>query len=176
MASVFKSRAYLQGVPFRPTSEAPFEVTASVLIPNGTALAADDILKFMKIGANVRILSFTLSCSDLDTGAGITLDCGYDLPTGSDNDDAFLAASTVGQAGGTVRVENGGDDAFAVGLLAPQTEVMTIQILVEDAPAGDPATDRYVTVTLKCVADTAAGSITPYSYADRYDNAGVGTI
>ena len=174
--ATFKSRAFIGGVPFRAVSEEPFEVTASVLVPNGTAIAASDVFKFFKLGANIRILEATLAVDDLDTGASITLDLGYDLPTGTDDDDAFLANSTIGQAGGTVRVENGGDDPFAVGLLAPQTEVMTVQAKCEAGPAGNPTTDRYLVCSMKCVQRPAAPTGVEYVYADRYNSSGVGSI
>ena len=162
--ATFQSYAYIGGVPFRSVYEHPFEVTASILVPNGTAIAASDVFKFFKLGANVRILDVVFACDDLDTGASITMDLGYDLPTGTDDDDAFIANSTVGQAGGTVSVSNGGDDPFAVGLLAPQTEVMTIQAKCEAAPAGNPTTDRYLTCTVRCQMKTATPSGTPYTY------------
>jgi hypothetical protein len=175
--ATFKSRAFIGGVPFRAIEDQPFDVTASILVPSGTALASGDVLKFFKLGANIRILEATLAVDDLDTGASITLDLGYDLPTGTDDDDAFLANSTLGQAGGTARVENGGTIAFAVGLLAPQTEVMTVQAKVETSPAGNPATDRYLVCSMRCVQRPGAPSTVPeYVYADRYNSSGVGSI
>lgn len=171
--ATFKSAAIITGNVYRPTTEAPFTITQSVLIPNGTALAANDVIKFFKLGANVQILDISLNVSDCDTGANLTLDLGYDLPTGTDDDDAFLANSTIGQAGGTVRVENGGDDPFAVGLLAAQTETMTIQAKVEVAPAGNPTTDRYLTCTVRAQKASAVPSVTPeYVYANRYNSSG----
>ncbi len=174
--ATFKSRAMIGAVPFRATSEEPFEVTASVLVPSGTSIAALDVFKFFKLGANIRVLETTLAVDDLDTGATLTLNLGYDLPTGSDAPAAFLAASTLGQAGGTTRVENGGTPAFAGGVLAPQTEVMTVQAAAVVGPAGNPATDRYLVCSVKCIARPAAPTGVEYVYADRYDSAGVGTI
>lgn len=173
--AVFKSRAYLGGVPFRPVSEEPFSITASVLIPNGTSLASGDLMKFFTLGADVRILDVTLTTDDLDSDGSpaVTLDLGYDLASGTDDDDAFLANSTLGQAGGIVRVENGGDDAFAVGGLAAQTVNMTIQAKVETAPATNPSTDRYLTCTVRAQKRTNVVTDTPYIYADRYTSAGV---
>lgn len=174
--ATFKSKAFIGGVPFRPTSEEPFSVAATVLIPNGTALAASDVLQMMKIGADVRILSVTLITDDLDSGAGITLDVGYKAAVASDVVDFFIDGSTVGQAGGVVRVENGGDDPFADGAFNGVNETLDIEIKVVDAPAGNPSTDRYVTLVVQGVAEAGVGTMTPYVYADRYTNAGVGSI
>lgn len=176
MAISYKSRAYIGGVPFRSTAEAPFSVSASVVVPAGALLASGDLFKFFKLGANVRVLDVVFSTDDLDTGAAVTLDLGYDAASLTDNDDAFIADSTVGQAGGVVQVSNGGDDPFAVGLLAPIAETITIQAKVETAPSADVATARKLTCTARCVMETAAPSDTPYVYADRYSTAGVGTI
>lgn len=167
--ATYKSAAYIQGNVYRPTTEAPFAITSTIKIPSGTLLAANDVFKFFKIGANVQILDITFHTSDLDTGTAITLDLGYDCPTVIDDDNAFLDNSTIGQAGGFVRVENGGDDPFAVGLLAAIAETITIQGKVEVAPTTDPATDRYLTVTARCQKVSAVPSVTPeYVYANRY--------
>jgi hypothetical protein len=174
--ATFRSKAMIGGVPYRATAEKPFEVTATILVPNGTAIAASDVFQFFKLGANIDILSYTLRVSDLDTGAAITLHGGYDLPTGTDDPDAFVSSSVIGQAGGQVRVENGGDDPFAVGALAPQTEIATITATCAIAPAGNPTTDRYLTCTVKAQARAGATSDVPYVYADRYNTSGVGSI
>lgn len=174
--ATFKSKAYIGGVPFRPTAEQPFQVAATVLIPNGTALAQNDVLKMMKIGANVRILDVTLISDDLDTGTTITLDVGYSAAVATDVPDFFIDGSTVGQAGGVVRVENGGDDPFADGAFNGVDETLDLEIKVAAAPTGNPTADRYVTLMVTGVAETSATADVPYVYADRYNNAGVGSI
>lgn len=175
--ATFKSAAYIQGNVYRPTTEAPFAITSTVLIPNGTSLAANDVIKFFKIGANVQVLDITLHTSDLDTATGITLDLGFDALTLTDDDNAFLDNSTIGQTGGFVRVENGGDDPFAVGLLAALAETITIQAKVQDAPTTNPSTDRYITCTARCQKVSAVPSVTPeYVYANRYSSAGQATL
>lgn len=171
-----KSKAFLGGVPFRPTADKPFQVAATVLIPNGTALAANDVLQMMKIGANVRILDVTLITDDLDTAAAITLDVGYKAAVAADVVDFFIDGSTIGQTGGVVRVENGGDDPFADGSFVGVDETLDIEIKVAVAPTGDPTTDRYITLMVTGVAETTTYTQTPYVYADRYDADGVGTV
>lgn len=175
MAS-YKSKAYIGGVPFRPVAEQPFEVAATILIPNGTLLAASDTLQFMKIGADVRILEVTLITDDLDTGTAITLDVGYTAAVAADVVDFFIDGSTIGQTGGVVRVENGGDDPFADGPFVGVAETIELQALVAVAPTTDPATDRYVTLVVKGVKETTATADAPYIYEDRYTNAGVSSV
>lgn len=176
--ATFKSKAYIGGVPFRPTEEGPFEVTASILVPSGTAIAAADVFKFMDIGANVSVQEVTLRVDDLDTGAAMTINAGLDYyGATTDVPAAFLSASTAGQAGGQVRVENGGSNPFAGGGLLPLPAKATVTATVAVAPAGNPATDRYLTCTIKGSMATTASAAVPYIYADRYNPAtGVGTI
>jgi hypothetical protein len=175
--ATFKSKAFIGGVPFRPTEEGPFEVTASILVPNGTAIAANDVFKFMLLGADVDVREVTFRCDDLDTATGITLHGGVDYAGGTTDDpDAFFASSTIGQTGGQVRVENGGDDPFAVGAFIPLPGTATITVTCAVAPTGNPTTDRYLTMTVKGGKRTGATSDVPYVYADRYSSAGVGTI
>lgn len=174
--ATFKSNAYYGGVPFRPVADQPFQITSTVLIPNGTSLALNDVIKFFKIGANVRILDVTLAVSDLDTGAAIVLDVGYSAAVATDVPDFFIDGSTIGQTGGTVRVENGGDDPFADGSFNGVAETIDIEALVQVAPAGNPTTDRYLTLTVSGQIVTRTTSDVPYIYADRYNTAGQGTI
>ena len=175
--ATFKSKAFIGGVPYRPTSEQPFDVTATILVPNGTAIAATDVFKFMRLGADVDVLSVELRTDDLDTATAITLHLGVDYDGATTDDpDAFVASSTIGQTGGRVRVENGGDDPFAVGgfIALPGTATMTATCAV--SPTTNPSTDRYLTLTVKCQKKAGATSDVPYVYADRYTAAGVGTI
>ena len=174
--ATFKSNAYIGGVPFRPTEDGPFQIASTILIPNGKALALNDVLKFFKIGANVRILDVTLMVDDLDTGETNTLVVGYSAAVAVDVPDFFIDGSTIGQAGGVVRVENGGDDPFADGSFNGVAETIDIELLVATAPAGNPTTDRYITLLVTGVGKTRATADTPYVYADRYNTSGVGSI
>lgn len=167
--ATFKSNAYIGGVPFRPLAEKPFEVAATVKIPNGTALAQNDVIKMFKLGADVRILALTLVTDDLDTGTTITLDVGYTAEVASDVVDFFIDGSTIGQTGGVVRVENGGDDPFADGSFNGVDETIDVQVLVATAPAGNPTTDRRITLVATCVKEAADNfGSDPYTYSYSY--------
>lgn len=174
--ATFKSHTYRGGVPFRPTADQPFSLTAAILVPNGTAIAATDVFKFMKIGANVRLLDVTFTATDLDTATAIVFDVGYSAAVATDDPDAFINDTTIGQAGGIIAVTNGGDDPFAVGALAPLTETIDIEAVCTVSPTGNPTTDRYLTVTVRGVGLPNTTSVEPYVYADRYNGSGVGTL
>lgn len=174
--ATYKSKAYIGGVPFRPTEEGVFTVASSILIPNGTALALNDVFKFFKIGADVRVLELTLLVDDLDTGSAAVLDVGYSAAVAADVSDFFLDGSTIGQTGGTATVTNGGTPAFADGAFVGVNEVLDIEAKLQVAPAGSPATDRVLTLVMKACAETSAPEGAPYIYQDRYTSAGVSSV
>lgn len=174
--ATYQSKAYVGGVPFRPTEEGVFTVTSSILIPNGTALALNDVFKFFKIGADVRVLELTLLVDDLDTGTSAVLDVGYSAAVAADVPDFFLDGSTIGQTGGSATVTNGGTPAFADGAFVGVSEVLDIEAKMQVAPAGSPTTDRYLTLVMKACAETTAIEGVPYVYADRYDADGVSSV
>lgn len=174
--ATYKSKAYRDGVPFRPLADQPFSLTASILVPSGTAIVANDIFRFMKVGANVRLLDVTFTTTDLDTAAAIVFDVGYSAAVAADAPAAFINDTTIGQAGGISTVGNGGTPAFAVGGLAPIAETIDIEAVCTVSPTGNPATDRYLTVTVRGIGMPTTASQTPYVYADRYDATGVGTV
>lgn len=176
--ATFKSKAFVAGNIYRPTEEGPFEVTASIKVPNGTAIAANDVFKFMRVGADVSVQEVTLRVDDLDTATAITLHAGVDYEGATtDDNDAFVASSTIGQTGGQVRVENGGDDPFAVGAFIPLPGTAVITATCAVSPTGNPTTDRTLTMTIKGVKASAVPSVEPaYVYANRYNSAGAATI
>lgn len=176
--ATFKSQAFVAGNIFRPTADAPFEVSASIKVPSGTAIAANDVFKFFRVGSGVSIQEVTLRADDCDTGANLTLHAGVDYEGATvDDPDAFVASSTIGQAGGQVRVENGGDDPFAVGAFIPLPGTAVITATCAISPAGNPTTDRVLTCTIKGVKQAGVPSVEPaYVYADRYGSDGTGSI
>jgi len=66
-------------------------------------LGAADVWKFIKLSKNTEVRSAALTVTDMDTNVSpaLTLDLGYDLDSGTDDDDYWLANSNIGQAGGT---------------------------------------------------------------------------
>jgi hypothetical protein len=66
-------------------------------------LGAGDVWKFVRLDSDTVVLGATLIVDDLDSdgSAAVTIDLGYDLDSGTDDDDYFLANSTIGQAGGS---------------------------------------------------------------------------
>ncbi len=89
-----------------------------------TALAADDVIQMVDVFAGETVHDVKLKTGDFDTGTAIVLGVG----DGSDTD-KYIAASTVGQAGGS-------DDQEVN--LAPTVYAAddTVDIIVEVAPGG----------------------------------------
>lgn len=172
--ATFYSHAYLNGNIFRTVGEQDFDLAASVELPAGYVLQTTDKLYIARVGANHSVDNVKLRVEDLDNAQTptLTLDVGYEVDVGTDDPNAFIAASTLGQTGGQVQVENGGDDPFAVGALAPLTEVMHIYVSPAVAAAaaagsgslGTGATAKTVTVTIKGSRETALldPDVTPY--------------
>jgi hypothetical protein len=125
----------------------------------------------MRVPAGYRILEATLIADDLDSNGTplLALNFGYDEPGGTNDPDAFVVASQVARAGGIVRVENGGDDPFAVGILP--AGALTREIVV--VPSANAATAAVaagnVTVILKLVPNALPAPLpNAYLYRDRY--------
>jgi hypothetical protein len=91
-------------------------------------LGAGDLWKFIKLSKNTEVRAASLTVTDLDTNGSpaITLDLGYDLDAGTDDDDYWLANSTIGQAGGTA--------ASTANTFRPTDDYM-VQVKVEAAAA-----------------------------------------
>jgi hypothetical protein len=102
------------------------------------ALVLDDIIQMVRVPAGATVLDVTLKVPDLDShgSPAITLDVGY----GGD-DDYWIVANTVGQAGGFIRAS-----ATTTVPLAFTSED-TIDIHVDTAPATGATTGTlYLTV------------------------------
>ena len=98
----------------------------------GTALIVNDIIEMVRVPKNATVVDVILVTDDLDSDGtpAITLDVGY-----GGNYDYFIAASTVGQAGGVARM------AAATAFPLTLTEEDTIDVHVDTAPdAGGTGT------------------------------------
>jgi hypothetical protein len=96
------------------------------------ALVIDDVIRAVKIPAGATIQEIILAVDDLDTGSTLTLDVGDGTTA-----DRFIAASTIGQGGGVVRLGQGVTGAAAAGCANyTYTAEDTIDIKVKAAPAG----------------------------------------
>lgn len=172
----FKSPAYLGGNRFRTVGDQPAEITATVEIPAGYALQTADKLYFFKIGEGHSIDHITVRFGALDNAqtATLTMDVGYEAAVATDDDNAFVSASTLGRLGGQVQVENGGDDPYAVGALAPIDEVLDIFASPAASAAaaagsgslGPGAVNGYVTCTalISRRVNALDPTVTPYDY------------
>ena len=148
MANVFKSGVSLKGAVYRPTSLGDaLEIVSTVTLARGTTLGVGDKLSFGWVGENVRVEDFVLECDDLDTGTTLTLDLGI-----TDDPDAFLAADTVGRAGGEVirrSSDTTANNKFAVSPYVAKATKQEVFATVNAAPTGNPDTVRNVSLKLK---------------------------
>jgi len=115
------------------------------------ALVINDLIRLCKIPANEVPVEVIFSCPDLDSNGSpaIVFDVGvYDSVGSTDDIDAFIDGSTVGQAGGVARMDQeDGPNLAAVGydryvqakvITAPATGVATgnIRCTLLSRPAG----------------------------------------
>lgn len=72
--AIYQSSVYSKGAPARPPSQvATAEITSTITIPNGTALAVNDLLYFGKIGENVDVTLVDVTCDPFDSNVAATL-------------------------------------------------------------------------------------------------------
>lgn len=96
------------------------------------ALVINDVIQMVKVPKYATILEIILACDDLDGGTTITLDVGDGSSTAR-----FISASTIGQAGGVVRLGQGITGSAAADCLHYQyTAEDTVDVLVHAAPTS----------------------------------------
>lgn len=76
--------------------------TSVYTVTAGAALVINDTIGMVKVPIGARVGEIVLTVTDMDTSTGILLDVG---DSGSAN--RYIAASTIGQTGGTVRLGSG---------------------------------------------------------------------
>jgi hypothetical protein len=65
-------------------------------------MVGNDVWKFVLLDSDTIVLGATLEIDDIDSGTAALIDLGYAAKDGTPNDDDyFLADSTIGQTGGT---------------------------------------------------------------------------
>lgn len=98
MASTFESSKVADGIPTR-TLNGLNSVKATYNV--ATALVVNDVIKMVKVPKGARIVDIILACGVLDTDGtpAVVLAVGDGTTAGR-----FITGSTVGQAGGVVRL------------------------------------------------------------------------
>lgn len=125
----------------------------SVSIPNGTLTAVVVGLAPFNKGESLNYGS-RIYAADIDTASAVTLDIGYvysDNTTYTNVQDAFVAASTAGQAGGMIEMTS----------LAGMT--------------WSAAADGWICATVRAASTGATGSLT-FNLGIAYDTSGVTNI
>lgn len=182
--ATYKSQLYLGRARVRATGPGPQDVSASITLPIGKALAAGDILKFFRLAPNHTLENVVLSCDNalFDNAAG-TVDVGTDA-----DDDDIIVASTLFQSGGKViRAEHtGAVDAAGppiVFTFAGWSATLTRDIMATFDAVGTQTTAddavRVITLTARVLrTDLASPSLSQpaYLYQDRYNSSGVSSV
>jgi len=153
--ATYVSKQFNDNANYRPAGQnAAEELTVTVTIPAGTALASGDVIKFCKIGDSVEITEFELNLDQFDSNgtAAMTGKLGITASTAS-----LLAASTALQTnttGAKTVAAVGGDKAssggFAINPFPVQTSAQTVLLTLDGSPGTAYTTgDRKVTLRIK---------------------------
>lgn len=71
--AIFKSDVYQKNIRLRPDSQVePAEATITITVPAGTALAAQDLFYFCKVGENIDVTSVDFTADPTDDNANAT--------------------------------------------------------------------------------------------------------
>lgn len=161
--AIFRSKAHLDGVKFRPIEQGLTELVATAYIPAGAVLTTSDAIRLAQFGAGTRIHALTVTTDELDTGTNtLTLNVGFlshNTGAQASNATAYASAATVAQAGGTVRYEP---------VIATPTANYTLQIVPAANANANTAAGGVKKVTITAVfgpESTPAGLLEqPYDF------------
>lgn len=117
------------------SSDALVAIRGEVDFADLPALVANDILAMVKIPPRHVVVDADVDCDDLDSGGAPALVFDAGIIGGDTN--AFLAASTLGQAGGFARM-----DQVAGKRVAASNAETVAGITVTTIPATQPATGK----------------------------------
>lgn len=124
MATTYQSEAVAKG--YQPRLLHAGVTPVTVEFDATTALVIDDVIEMIPLAEGVSVLDVILSTEDLDSGTALLLDVGD-----GDTDDRYIAADTVGQAGGVARMSLHGGHGHTY------TADDTLDVHVDTAPTGD---------------------------------------
>jgi len=153
------------GLPVQSNNTGTGAISTKIVLPAGTALAINDVLKFCRVEGNIIIKQAVLKTSDLDTGTSITAELGYVRPT-VDPSKAFDATTNPYLTGaiaaddpnafGTVTnttVRTGGSERVGTGVI-DLTGVADVALTITASPAGNPNADRFIEVYFEYIGKT----------------------
>lgn len=162
--ATYKSSVYSKNAIYRPSSQNSCEeVVATISFPDGKNPVATDVLKFFRLGADVRITQFQLEVGKFDTNANVTLAGKLGI---TDSDACLLAAATEIQTNTTgianyARVDGEATaiDSFAVTPFPAQTSTQDVLFTVGTS-AATAFTTGVRSITLRAMIQNV--------YADTY--------
>lgn len=150
------------GLPIRSNHQGKGSITTRVTIPNGTALASGDVIKFARVEGDIVLQDAVLKTDDLDTGSTIAGTIGYvravvdpskaynattnPYLTGAATADSAAALAAAATIQGTMRT---GGVIAGGGLAAAADGVADVAITLTANPAGNPTADRVIELTFE---------------------------
>jgi hypothetical protein len=143
------SNAFGAGPTPRGARNGAFE-TQSIVLDLGTDnLGSGDLWQFIRFNSRTAIYDVRLEVTQLDSDGtpALTIDLGYDLASGTDDDDFWLANSNIGQAGGAAQ--------SSAAVFAPGEE-FTVQAKVDSAAATAQAGQAVLTITFGPIQNASA--------------------
>lgn len=133
-------------------------VQATIIFPNGTNPAANDVIEMLTLPADHVPVDFDLVCDDFDSNGTPTIACKVGLLTGTPGDSSrvigsvgtelLAAASTTLQAAAAVRHPISAAQAAAFRQIAPSTSDRSIAIGISAAAATNIAASRRIDLTV----------------------------
>lgn len=149
MPTIYEATNIDEVVPTASQGGDVIAISGKHVVPTTVTLGAGDTINLVKLPANHVPVDFILDTNDLDSDAtpAIAIHVGFaNCDTGTDDDaDAFIASSTVGQAGGIARAAAAGFTKIAA---VPRDRMIAVTV----ATAADAAPPASATVmgTLLC--------------------------
>lgn len=149
MASILQTKAIANGYPAVTPAGAQDLVAATATYTTAAALELNDVIEMLELPPGCVPVDVILDTEDLDSGTTLTLDVGIMAGDVGDTTVAnrttgaeFIAASTVGQAGGVARAAVAGFTR-----IAPSDSRRSVGVKAKAAPAGAGPGSK-VTLTL----------------------------
>lgn len=144
MASTLLSPQAAAGIQAHSLPGAGVVIAARAKYTLIAALVINDVIQMVKVPKGACILEVILTSDDLDSSTGVVLAVGDGVTA-----DRFISGSTVGQAGGIVRMGSGVTAANQSGASAFQYTVDdTVDVKVTTAPSGTAATTGDIVLTV----------------------------
>lgn len=153
MPTTYTTLQYDQGAKLRATSEQPQWYSVTFQLADGGALADSDVIKFAKLGANQKVLQYSLGCDASFASScaddGVITVGSTDIDTSVEGDTIAVADRTNLESVAVAHVSADDDDLkFTVGNLtaASTSGVRKLTLSVQLQQQNSASAARYSTI------------------------------